>query len=85
MESEGRGMKKIIALKWGGGGGGPQKNPNFAVTAFVIVQTANQNASVSDIQKSSDFPGEACPRPPTLCLYIPTPKSFIPLLQFLRS
>ena len=31
MESEGRGMKKIMALKGG------QKNPNFAVTAFVMV------------------------------------------------
>lgn len=60
----GGGHEKTYGLK-----GGHWKIPsNFAVTAFVITQTAFQNVKnqCSWHSESSDFPGEACPWTPTL-------------------
>ena len=52
-----------------GGGGRHQKiRSHFAVTAFVIMQTAYQNAKNqrSDVQKFQIFKGKHAPGPPTL-------------------
>ena len=58
----GGGHEKTYGLK----GGHWKISSNFAVTAFVITQTAFQNVKnqCSWHSESSDFPGEACPWTP---------------------
>ena len=66
MALKGGQKKKILGLK-GVGGWGQQKNPsNFTVKAFVIMQTAYQNAktSISDIQKFQIIQRKHAPGPP---------------------
>ena len=50
---EGGGQKKNRGFE----GGSPKKSSNFAVTAFVITQTAYKKTGVSDIQKVQIFLG----------------------------
>ena len=64
-----------------GGGGSPKiSTSNFVVTAFVIIQTAYQNAKKKiaflTFRTLTDFLGEACPRTPYY--FIMHQKAYLP-------